>query len=86
MTERAAPRRGHHLIRGGAVVSMDPEIGTLPRADVRVEDGRIVAVGDGQRAPRAAANDATTMIVMPRRGDSIMTCGPHRAVGAAASR
>ena len=70
MTERAAPRRGHHLIRGAAVVSMDPEIGTLSRADVRVEDGRIVAVGPGLRAPGAEVIDASSMIVMPGLVDS----------------
>src|SRR5437773_2173215 len=32
------------LIRGGTVVSMDPAIGELPRADVLIEDDRIAAV------------------------------------------
>jgi 5-methylthioadenosine/S-adenosylhomocysteine deaminase len=70
MSERPAPPRGHYLVRGGAVVSMDPDIGTLPRADLRVEDGRIVAVGDGLAAPGAEVVDASSMIVLPGLVDS----------------
>ncbi|MES5817972.1 amidohydrolase family protein [Streptomyces sp. RG80] len=32
------------LLRAGHVISMDPDIGDLPRGDVLVEDGKIVAV------------------------------------------
>jgi cytosine/adenosine deaminase-related metal-dependent hydrolase len=52
------------LIRGGTVLSMDPEIGDLDRADVLVEDGRIVAVEADIRAD-AAVVDATGDIVIP---------------------
>jgi 5-methylthioadenosine/S-adenosylhomocysteine deaminase len=38
------------LIRGGHVLSVDPSIGDLPRGDVLVEDGRIVAVQPEIRA------------------------------------
>ncbi len=30
--------RGTYLIQGGAVISLDPTIGTLPRADVLIRD------------------------------------------------
>ena len=33
------------VVRGGFVVSMDPEIGEIPNADVLVEDGKIVEIG-----------------------------------------
>ena len=33
------------VIRNGFVVSMDPEIGEIPAADVLVEDGKIVDIG-----------------------------------------
>jgi len=33
------------VIRNGFVVSMDPEVGDIPSADVFVEDGKIVEVG-----------------------------------------
>src|SRR6266545_1539667 len=37
--------RGAYLIKNGAVVTVDPSLGTLPRADVLVRDGRIEAIG-----------------------------------------
>jgi 5-methylthioadenosine/S-adenosylhomocysteine deaminase len=70
MVGSSAPRRGHYLVQGGSVVSMDPEIGTLGRADVHVRDGRIVAVGAGLHAPGAEVVDASHMIVMPGLVDS----------------
>jgi 5-methylthioadenosine/S-adenosylhomocysteine deaminase len=70
MVGPSAPRRGHYLVRGGAVVSMDPEIGTLGRADVHVRDGRVVEVGAGLHAPGAEVVDASHMIVMPGLVDS----------------
>jgi 5-methylthioadenosine/S-adenosylhomocysteine deaminase len=70
MVGPSAPRRGHYLVQGGSVVSMDPEIGTLGRADVHVRDGRIVAVGAGLHAPGAEVVDASHMIVMPGLIDS----------------
>jgi hypothetical protein len=42
----AAPLpRGTYLIKNGAVVTVDEILGTLPRADVLVRDGRIAGVG-----------------------------------------
>lgn len=58
-------RRGRYLIRGGAVVTVDPVLGVLPRADVLVDDGRIEAVGRDLNARGAKIVDATDMIVMP---------------------
>ncbi|MGZ3146603.1 amidohydrolase family protein [Lentzea chajnantorensis] len=59
------PHRGRLLIRGGAVVTVDPALGVLPRGDVLVENGRIAAVGLGLKAPDAQVVDATGMIVAP---------------------
>ena len=42
-----------------------PALGTLPRADVAVRDGRIEAVGAELSAAGAEVIDATDMIVMP---------------------
>ncbi len=61
----ANPRRGRYLIRDGAVVTVDPALGVLPRGDVLVDDGRIVAVGRDLNARGAKVIDATDMIVMP---------------------
>ena len=44
------------LIKGAAIVSMDPAIGDLPKGDVLIEDDRIIAV-----APNIAADDADTI-------------------------
>lgn len=53
------------LIKNGAVLSMDGAVGTLPRADVLVEDDRIAKVGPDLQAPDAEVIDAAGMIVMP---------------------
>ncbi|WP_433167039.1 amidohydrolase family protein [Kribbella sp. CA-247076] len=53
------------LLRGGAVVSMDPVVGELARGDVLIEDGVIVEVGEYVDAPDAEVIDATDRIVMP---------------------
>ena len=42
-------RRGSYLIKGGAVITVDPALGTLPKADVLVRDGVIVSVGRRSR-------------------------------------
>jgi 5-methylthioadenosine/S-adenosylhomocysteine deaminase len=70
MADRPPPRRGDYLIRRGAVVSLDPTVGTLRDADVHVRDGRIVEVGVGLHAPGAEPLDASRMIVMPGLVDS----------------
>ena len=44
-TTAPLPAREHFIIRGAYVLSMDAAVGELPRGDVHVRDGRIVAVG-----------------------------------------
>ncbi|MDQ0785625.1 amidohydrolase family protein [Streptomyces sp. B3I8] len=53
------------LVRGGTVLTMDPVIGTLPRGDLLVEDGRVAAVAEHVDAPGAEIVDARGMIVTP---------------------
>ena len=53
------------LIRGGAVMSMDPAVGDHAAADVLVEGKKIVAVGRNLHAGGAAVIDARGRIVMP---------------------
>jgi 5-methylthioadenosine/S-adenosylhomocysteine deaminase len=53
------------LIRNGFVVSMDPDVGDVPHADVLVEDGKIVDIGRDLGISDAEQVDATGMIVMP---------------------
>jgi 5-methylthioadenosine/S-adenosylhomocysteine deaminase len=52
------------VIRNGFVVSMDPEVGDVPNADILVEDGKIVEVGRGLQVD-AEQVDATGTIVIP---------------------
>ena len=53
------------LIRGGAVMSMDANVGDFAQADVLIEGAKIVAVGPNLRANGAAVIDARGRIVMP---------------------
>ncbi|MGB3833929.1 MAG: amidohydrolase family protein [Mesorhizobium sp.] len=62
--------KGSYLIRGGAVITVDRAIGTLPRADVLVRDGRIEKVAEGIEAAGVEVIDAADMIVMPGLIDS----------------
>jgi len=54
-----------YVIRGGAVMSMDPKVGDFPKADVLVEGKKILAVGPNLRAAGAGEIDARGRIVMP---------------------
>jgi cytosine/adenosine deaminase-related metal-dependent hydrolase len=53
------------LIRGGAVMSLDPAVGDFARADVLIEGRKIVAVGPNLSAGGASVIDARGRIVMP---------------------
>jgi 5-methylthioadenosine/S-adenosylhomocysteine deaminase len=62
--ETGAPHR-RYLIKGGAVLSMDPSVGDFTQGDVLIEGKKIVAVGPNLHAPGAAVINAAGMIVMP---------------------
>lgn len=53
------------LIKGGYVLSMDPQVGDFAPGDVLIEGERILAVGRDLDAGDAATIDAAGMIVMP---------------------
>ncbi len=53
------------LIRGGIVLTLDPGVGDLARADVLIEGDRIVEVAPDLPAAEADVIDASGMIVMP---------------------
>lgn len=67
--EREPEDSGHpgrrYVIRGGAVMSMDPRVGDFAQGDVLVEGKKIVAVGPHLNAGGAAVIDARGRIVMP---------------------
>ncbi len=59
------PRQGEFVIRNGHVVSMDANVGDIPRGDVHLRNGDIIAVGQNLAAPCAETIDGRGMIVMP---------------------
>jgi 5-methylthioadenosine/S-adenosylhomocysteine deaminase len=59
------PPRDEFVVRSAYVMSMDPKIGDLPRGDVHVRNGAIVAVGSEVAAPGAEAIDGRNMIALP---------------------
>lgn len=56
---------GRLLLQGGCVLTMDPELGDLPVADVLIEDDRIEAVGVDLEVGDAEVVDARGRIVIP---------------------
>jgi 5-methylthioadenosine/S-adenosylhomocysteine deaminase len=57
---------GHrYVIRNGAVMSMDPQVGNFPKADVLIEGKKILAIGPNLHVGGATEIDATGRIVMP---------------------
>lgn len=53
------------LIQGGQVLTLDPSIGNFEKADVLIEDNKIVAVQPALSVDSAQVIDASRMIVMP---------------------
>jgi cytosine/adenosine deaminase-related metal-dependent hydrolase len=58
-------RRRRILLRGGAVLSLDPRVGDFERADVMVDGTKIAAVGPNLAAGNAEVIDCAGTIVMP---------------------
>jgi cytosine/adenosine deaminase-related metal-dependent hydrolase/ribose/xylose/arabinose/galactoside ABC-type transport system permease subunit len=53
------------LIKGGTVLTMDPNLGNFRNADVLIEGAKISAVGPNLNGNGAEVIDASNMIVMP---------------------
>src|SRR5262244_2442172 len=53
------------LVKGAAIVTMDRNLGDLPRGDILIEGDRIAAVAPEIDAPTASAINAADMIVLP---------------------
>ncbi|MHA4813723.1 amidohydrolase family protein [Streptomyces aculeolatus] len=62
---QAPPRGRRYVIRGGAVMSMDPNVGDFETADVLVEGSRIAGIRPRIEAGDAEVVDARGRIVMP---------------------
>ncbi|HSJ51594.1 MAG TPA: hypothetical protein VLA90_09945, partial [Actinomycetota bacterium] len=61
---------GRKLIKGGTVLSLDPNVGDFATGDVLIEGDRIVDVGPTLTAQDAEVIDAAGMIVLPGFVDS----------------
>ncbi|MPS30146.1 MAG: hypothetical protein E2576_18485 [Alcaligenaceae bacterium] len=60
--------RGHMsrtLIRNASILSMDPAVGDLARADILIDGDKIAAIGPGLQAAADEMVDGTHRIVMP---------------------
>jgi 5-methylthioadenosine/S-adenosylhomocysteine deaminase len=66
---RQAPASNQHiLLKGGTIISMDPQVGNFAKGDVLIEGKKIIAVGGGGqvKSPSGAqVFDASNTIVMP---------------------
>jgi len=56
---------GNFVLRGGYVMTLDPTLGDIADGDVRVEGGKITAVGKDLAGATGEEIDARGMIVMP---------------------
>jgi len=54
-----------YVIRGGAVMSMDPNVGDFAKADIMIEGNKIVAIAPNLPPGGGTQIDATGRIVMP---------------------
>jgi cytosine/adenosine deaminase-related metal-dependent hydrolase len=62
---RALDPRQRLLLRGGAIISMDHNVGDLAKGDVLIEGKKIAAVGANLSATGAQMIDASNMILVP---------------------
>ncbi len=53
------------LLKGGAIISMDPKVGDIAQGDLLIEGKKIMAIGRDLRAAGAQAIDARDMIILP---------------------
>jgi 5-methylthioadenosine/S-adenosylhomocysteine deaminase len=59
------PSRGEFVVRNAYLVTMDPGLGDIPRGDVHVRNGALVAVGPNLPAPGAEELDGINRIALP---------------------
>ncbi|NHQ94063.1 amidohydrolase family protein [Janthinobacterium lividum] len=65
-----APVPHRILIRGATIISMDGNIGNMPRGDILIADGAIAAIGEHLAADGAEVIDAAQMIAIPGMVDT----------------
>jgi cytosine/adenosine deaminase-related metal-dependent hydrolase len=70
---RALDPRQRILIRGGTIISMDPNVGDLAKGDVLIEGTKIAGIGPNINASGAQTIDASNMILIP----GLVDCHRH---------
>ena len=76
--------RSRVLIRDASVVTLDPALGDLPRADILVEDGEIAAVGPDLGVTGAETIDAAGQIAIPGFANTHLHTWQHALRGVCA--
>lgn len=67
-TDRATgklPARSEFVVRNAYVVTMDPKLGDIPRGDVHVRNGALIAVGPNLTVPGVEQIDGNNRIALP---------------------
>lgn len=64
------PPSGEFVITDVGLVSLDDKIGILPKSNIHIRDGQIIAVADTINAPGVRRIDGSKMIAMPGMCDS----------------
>src|SRR5688572_21855537 len=64
-TDGKLPPRGEFVVRNAYVVTMDPKLGDIPRGDVHVRNGELIAVGPNLTAPGVEQIDGSNRIALP---------------------
>lgn len=72
------------LIREASVVTLDPALGDLPRADILVEDGEIAAIGPDLGVTDAETIDAAGQIAIPGFANTHLHTWQHALRGVCA--
>ncbi|WP_425254576.1 hypothetical protein ACPJXG_13690 [Janthinobacterium sp. NFX145] len=65
-----APVPHKMLIKGATIISMDGNVGNVPRGDILIADGTIAAIGQNLQAGGAEVIDAAGMIAIPGMVDT----------------
>ncbi|WP_402718279.1 amidohydrolase family protein [Janthinobacterium rivuli] len=65
-----APVPHKMLIKGATIISMDGNVGNVPRGDILIADGTIAAIGQNLQADGAEVIDAAGMIAIPGMVDT----------------
>ncbi|NVI82718.1 amidohydrolase family protein [Janthinobacterium sp. BJB401] len=65
-----APAPHKMLIKGATIISMDGNVGNVPRGDILIADGTIAAIGQNLQADGAEVIDAAGMIAIPGMVDT----------------